>query len=154
METITLALSVLPRLWLGTLVFSNSHLCEPESCVCQVLQKGRARLDRVPLPVIPPEPPVAEVLLCRNGAQGARARRVWRGGANPCARAPFGHAHSATGGPGGMTHPAGGPRAGSSLLGYFPHLLLLVLFQEFHVQIPGRLDPVFMHLHRQGPHQS
>ena len=30
METITLALSVLPRLWLGTLVFSNSHLCEPE----------------------------------------------------------------------------------------------------------------------------
>jgi predicted RNA binding protein YcfA (HicA-like mRNA interferase family) len=44
-----------------------------------------------------------------------------------------------------------GVRSGS--LFDFPHPFFLVLLQVLHIQIPGRLDPMFVDLHHQRPHQ-
>jgi hypothetical protein len=53
-----------------------------------------------PAELIPPEPPVANPYW-QNGAERARARRLRRGVAYPCARAPFWHSKPTTGGSAG-----------------------------------------------------
>jgi hypothetical protein len=56
---------------------------------------------------IPPEPPVAYIDPAGTARSAQGRARFWRGGANPCARAPFWHlsTDAATGGAGGV----GGP---------------------------------------------
>jgi hypothetical protein len=55
-----------------------------------------------PAELIPPEPPVANPYW-QNGAERARARRLRRGEANPCVRAPFCDADAIDGRLGGMS---------------------------------------------------
>jgi uncharacterized membrane protein YidH (DUF202 family) len=65
--------------------------------------------------------------LAGTARSASRARRLRRGVANPCARAPFWHRRRDDGGLGGMTHPAGELRVGF-LLRRLSGLLLFVFF--------------------------
>lgn len=135
------------RLWTVT----DSRVCArntdaSRSSVCQVLQKP-SHLDRADGIVIPPEPPVVAFHHAGTERSGQGRACFWRGLRTLAREHRSGTVSATTGGSAGDLVIL----LVSSEMGFscrLPHLLLLVLFEVLHIQIPRRFDPVLMHLHR------